>query len=212
MNFVQFSSPGGDPSKAHPILDWTDERCLEHLQHRNIPRHPEMDSIVEEIVLSKKEEDEVPMVALSDDGSSASEEDKKDDEDPPTPKGERPGLPHRSSSLLRSRRYSRGSGMECGIHVQRAPSAGGDENDPVPPLPNVVVTKAKCKFCVAAKTLLHEWDVEYIEAPLSMFSHLVPPGTKTVPVVYLNGQLIGGYGDLCDHLGVEDTVNNEKER
>ena len=39
FKFLQCSH-GDDPSKAHPILDWSDEQCLEFLRLKNIPSHP----------------------------------------------------------------------------------------------------------------------------------------------------------------------------
>jgi len=116
----------------------------------------------------------------------------------------------RSPSFLRSHRPSdREEGRECGIHVQEEKKSSKDCKDPVPALPNIVVGKVKCKFCIAAKELLGDLGIEYVEAPVSLFPHLIPAGTKTVPVVYLDKQLIGGYGKLCEHLNVEDTLNTK---
>lgn len=114
----------------------------------------------------------------------------------------------RRTSSLRSRRLSdRGEGKECGIHVQAESNSQGKH--PVPTLPNIVVGKVKCRFCVATKNLLSDSGVDYVEAPVHLFPHLIPAGTATVPIVYLNKQLIGGYGDLCDYLKVEDTLNTK---
>eukprot|EP00584_Thalassiosira_punctigera_P003461 CAMPEP_0172528510 /NCGR_PEP_ID=MMETSP1067-20121228/2882_1 /TAXON_ID=265564 ORGANISM="Thalassiosira punctigera, Strain Tpunct2005C2" /NCGR_SAMPLE_ID=MMETSP1067 /ASSEMBLY_ACC=CAM_ASM_000444 /LENGTH=338 /DNA_ID=CAMNT_0013312431 /DNA_START=325 /DNA_END=1341 /DNA_ORIENTATION=+ len=110
-------------------------------------------------------------------------------------------------SSFRSRRAERAEGKECGIHVENDHTTSG--TDPVPIVPNVVVGRVKCKFCKAAKELLSEKDVDYVEAPVTLFPHLVPPGTRTVPVIYLDKQLIGGYGNLCEYLGVEDQMNDK---
>ena len=109
------------------------------------------------------------------------------------------------SSSLRSRRPSRDEGKECGIHVQSSGTMTG--SDPVPPFPNVVVGKSVCKFCGAAKALLRKSGLDFVEVPVHLFAHLVPDGAKTVPVVYLDKKLVGGYGNLCKYLEVEDTLN-----
>lgn len=165
FTFIQF--PKGGPAKAHPILDWHDQECIEYLRFKTIPPHPELNSILEAVnSLSKRKV-----------------------------------LGETRKASLRSNRPERGEGKECGIHVETSSKAPGD--NPVPTMPNVVVGKIKCKFCKAAKELLSKSDIDYVEAPVFLFPHLIPAGTKTVPVVYLDKQLIGGYGNLCDYLGVE---------
>ena len=172
FKFIQYSHQG-EPAKAHPILDWSDEKCLEFLRMRNIPPHPELSSLVQVINAPK---DNQPMEKGS------------------------------SSSILRSRRSSRGAGMECGIHIIQA-DGNMHAKLPVPSVPNVVVGKIKCWFCVATKKLLTDLGIDYVDAPVHLFSHLIPTGANTVPVVYLNKQLIGGYDKLCEHLEVEDALN-----
>jgi phosphoadenosine phosphosulfate reductase len=179
FNFIQF--PFGDPAKAHPILDWTDDQCLAYLELNNIPPHPELKSVLVDVPISSESSSEVVKEPLK--------------------------SYHRKSSL-RSRRPSRGEGMECGIHVQTDTNISSG-NNPVPAMPNMVVGKPNCRFCKAAKALLAELDINYIEAPVHIFSHLIPAGTTTVPVIYLDKQLIGGYGKLCEHLDVEDTLNTK---
>lgn len=172
FKFLQYSQ--SSPAKAHPILDLSDEECLEVLRIKNIPPHPELDSLLGVIT------------TVVDKGSNSEEE---------------------MGSSLRSRRPSRSEGMECGIHVQSDSETPG--KDPVPSVPNVVVSKINCRFCIATKTLLANLGIDYVEAPVHLFSHLIPTGTKTVPVVYLNKSLIGGYGNLCEHLEIEDTLNTK---
>lgn len=113
----------------------------------------------------------------------------------------------RRSSLRSHRLADRAEGKECGIHVQAESKSNG--KNPVPMLPNLVVGKEKCRFCVATKNLLSDSGIEYVEAPVHLFPHLIPAGTKTVPVVYLNKELIGGYGNLCEYLKVDDTLNSK---
>jgi len=178
FKFLQHSQDDS-PSRGHPILDWSDEQCLEFLRLKNIPPHPQLTSVLEDMVSAAKNQD-----------------------------SSKPKL-KRVTSSLRSRRVSRGSEKECGIHVQDNNKSSNNNKDPVPPLQNMVVGKIKCKFCVAAKKLLAEWNIEFVEAPVHLFPHLIPEGTKTVPVVYLNKKLIGGYGNLCEYFEVEDTINSK---
>ncbi len=79
----------------------------------------------------------------------------------------------------------------------------------MPIVPNVVVGKGKCKFCKAAKELLSEKDADYVEAPVTLFPHPVPARTRTVPVIYLDKQPIGGYGNLCECPGVKDVLRDK---
>lgn len=179
FNFLQFS-PGSDPAKAHPILDWSDQECLEFLRLKNVPPHPELSRIFKEINQTSR--------------------------DNKNPKG----VLRRNSSFLRSNRPTdREEGKECGIHVVQTSAKALGGEDPVPPMPNMVIGKVKCRFCVAAKELLADSGIDFVEAPVHLFPHLIPAGTTTVPVVYLNKQLIGGYSNLCEHLGVEDTLNKK---
>lgn len=180
FNFIQYSE--NDPAKAHPILDWSDEECLEFMRFKSIPSHPELDSLLG--VMASSEESVNAMVEISSSISSS------------------------SGSSLRSRRPSRGSDMECGIHVQANGGVSNSKN-PIPPVPNLVIGKGKCRFCKATKKLLADWDIDYVEAPAHLFPHLIPDGTKTVPVVYLNKKLVGGYDNLCEYFEVEDTLNVE---
>lgn len=176
FKFLQHSQ--SDPDKGHPILDLSDEDCLEILRLKNIPPHPELNSLLDEIATAAVVE-----------------------------KGSNPKNLNKMTSSLRGKRISRKSGAECGIHVQSDSDAPG--KDPVPPLPNVVVGKTNCRFCIATKSLLADVGINFVEVPLHLFPHLIPTGTKTVPVVYINKLLVGGYGDVCEFLEIEDTLNTK---
>ncbi|KAL7546089.1 hypothetical protein ACHAWF_009426 [Thalassiosira exigua] len=195
LNFIQYPSASGDPDKAHPILDWSDEQCLEYLQFKNIPVHPEMNSVLREMTMMKQEN----VVSVVSNGHQKPEAKSQSNADQ-----REGGLPNHRNSLFRSKRTEQSDGRECGLHVQGTASSG---KDPVPPLPNMIMGKIKCRFCDGAKKLLEEFNVHYVEAPGHIFTHLVPSGAKTWPVIYLDSKLIGGYGDLCAHLGVKDTLN-----
>ena len=172
FKFIQYSN-SQDPSKGHPILDWSDEQYLAFLSFKQVPPHPELNILLDNAI---KENSDCPRV-----------------------------------SSLRSRRPSREEGKECGIHIQEETTIPDDKkHQPVPSVPNLVIGKLKCRFCKAAKNLFFNAGIEYVEVPVHLFTHLIPVGTKTVPVVYLSNQMIGGYGSLCEHLDVKDTLNSQK--
>lgn len=197
FKFLKFSH-GDDPSKGHPILDLSDEECLEFLRLKNIPPHPELSPLVDAI---QSQEDGQGSNAKQGEAYSQEKEQKRHYlENSKSNSQER-------SSLLRSVRSERREGMECGIHIQEERKTSN--KDPIPSVPNVVVGKINCRFCIAAKELLKDQGVNFVETPLHLFMHLVPAGTNTVPVIYLDKTLIGGYGDLCEHLQVEDTLNTK---
>ena len=66
----------------------------------------------------------------------------------------------------------------------------------------VVITRDNCTFCTQAKMLLTRFDQEYTE--FNVHEHpvfrtfLKTQGLHTVPQVYRNGQLIGGYEELAE--------------
>lgn len=183
---IPASNSEESPTKGHPILDWSDEDCLEFLRVKNLPAHPELGGLLAKI----PEYNEVS-------------------------KTENPSLSRGRSqrqSFLRSKRRSRSPGKECGIHTsgRKGSSGSGGSNHRAPPVPNVVVGKSKCRFCRAAKALLAEHGIAFDEVPIRFFTHLVPAHFTTVPIIFLQGKLIGGYQDLCQHLGVDDLLNTNE--
>ena len=65
----------------------------------------------------------------------------------------------------------------------------------------VLYTQPKCGFCTAAKQLLGNKDVPYIEIDITWDKELqykLYKETKqsTVPYVFVNGKFIGGYQEL----------------
>ncbi|VVU94552.1 Glutaredoxin [seawater metagenome] len=66
-----------------------------------------------------------------------------------------------------------------------------------------IVTKDGCGWCTKAKSLLEEKNIKYCEsAPDENFEY------RTVPQVWINGKHVGGYEDLEEYLGKEDSVQN----
>ena len=69
----------------------------------------------------------------------------------------------------------------------------------------LIYTKEACPFCVQAKALLVQKNIEFMEVNIgtdmlredfiSMF-----PEQKTVPLIFINGQKIGGYTELKEHF------------
>ncbi|MCW2286644.1 glutaredoxin 3 [Rhodoblastus acidophilus] len=64
----------------------------------------------------------------------------------------------------------------------------------------VILGKASCKWCDKAIALLEGEGVEYsylsIEANPQLRNFMIANGLTTVPQVYKNGQLIGGYAEV----------------
>ena len=65
-----------------------------------------------------------------------------------------------------------------------------------------IYTKATCPFCVRAKSLLQEKNVEFKEYPIDGDEDLRAKmiaranGSRTVPQVFINDEHIGGCDDL----------------
>ena len=63
-------------------------------------------------------------------------------------------------------------------------------------------TKNYCPYCVQAKMLLNEWDIQFKEKNIETFpdarEFLRKEGHGTVPQIYRNGRLLveGGYDGL----------------
>lgn len=69
----------------------------------------------------------------------------------------------------------------------------------------VVWSKTTCPFCVKAKDLLKEHNVEYEERNiLTDWSKddllAAVPNARTVPQIFIDEKLIGGYNDLVDYF------------
>jgi peroxiredoxin len=73
-----------------------------------------------------------------------------------------------------------------------------------PPDQVVVFTREGCPHCARARELLEEAGFDYVDIPLAAdIRHRVTAalaGRDTVPLVYLNGELIGGADELAARL------------
>lgn len=74
----------------------------------------------------------------------------------------------------------------------------------------VIWSKDYCSYCVNAKALLDSKGILYEERNISQGKWTreqlleAVPHAKTVPQIFLDGELIGGYDQLKEHL-VDDT-------
>ena len=70
----------------------------------------------------------------------------------------------------------------------------------------IVWTKTHCPYCVNAKNLLQSKDIEYEERNIQdgdwTREQLLEavPGARTVPQIFLDGKLIGGYDQLKEYF------------
>ncbi len=64
-----------------------------------------------------------------------------------------------------------------------------------------IYTKDNCPYCSAAKTLLSSKGVAYVETnlqtkPDELAALKAKTGLRTVPQIFINDQLIGGFTDM----------------
>ena len=70
---------------------------------------------------------------------------------------------------------------------------------------NIVYSKLNCPYCVMAKTLLNQKSIAFeekivgVDVTREQLLEAVP-NAKTVPQIFLNGELIGGYEQLRSKL------------
>lgn len=62
-----------------------------------------------------------------------------------------------------------------------------------------------CSYCTKAKDLLTKHNLEYIEHDIDLddkaMEFIVENGFKTIPVIYKDGILVGGFEDLTTMVG-----------
>jgi glutaredoxin 3 len=63
-----------------------------------------------------------------------------------------------------------------------------------------IMGTASCPYCTNAKSLLEKYDIEYEYIDLSADSQLrfqwKAKGYKTVPIIFVNKEVIGGFNEL----------------
>lgn len=76
---------------------------------------------------------------------------------------------------------------------------------------NIVWSKYQCSFCDQAKNLLDAKGIVFEERKIGdgwTREDLLEavPNARTVPQIFLNGHLVGGYNELRKYL--EESINN----
>ncbi len=70
----------------------------------------------------------------------------------------------------------------------------------------IIYTTASCPYCHAAKALLQKKGIHFTEIDVTDeddFDALVKKtGWKTVPQIFINEKLIGGYTELTRHISL----------
>lgn len=73
-----------------------------------------------------------------------------------------------------------------------------------------IYSKEDCVYCAAAKKLMDDMDIEYIEYNLSdsedgeyFISVLTELNLRSVPQIFLGDEYIGGFKELREHLDEE---------
>lgn len=70
-----------------------------------------------------------------------------------------------------------------------------------------IITKQDCGYCVEAKRVLRDCDIPYEEVDVTNdfdFCQEMKQNSWTVPIIWFDDKLIGGYTDLCDYVIQED--------
>jgi len=68
-----------------------------------------------------------------------------------------------------------------------------------------VYSKDNCPFCVKAKRLLEQMNINFIEKKIGVDVTReqlleVAPQARTVPQIVINGKVIGGYDQLVEYV------------
>jgi glutaredoxin len=69
----------------------------------------------------------------------------------------------------------------------------------------LIYTKDNCSYCVKAKNLLRLVEIPYVESIIGQditredFIDLFPEH-RSMPLIFINGEKVGGYNELLDHL------------
>jgi len=66
-----------------------------------------------------------------------------------------------------------------------------------------IYTRDNCPYCVRAKDFFAKKNITVqevkVERDIARDSYFTLTGMKTVPAIYINGKLIGGYTDLVEY-------------
>lgn len=68
----------------------------------------------------------------------------------------------------------------------------------------MIFGKPACPYCDRAKQILSKYNIEYTYVDLSLdearLKQFKEQGFRTVPIIYIDDQYIGGFNELQDHL------------
>lgn len=161
-----------------PLLQWTENEISNYDIKHNLPKYPLASPVLASVAQDPPYDGTSRMNAL---GCIRSSTDEK--------------ICRGQSAVLRSTSLENISSL-MSKHI---PAGIGIE----------IYSKLTCRFCLAAKKALNTKNTPFVEyvvgADVSKSALETRIGRKIscVPQIFLNGEHIGGYNDLCSKLGVE---------
>tara|TARA_X000000950_G_scaffold133140_1_gene165970 strand:- start:142 stop:411 length:270 start_codon:yes stop_codon:yes gene_type:complete len=81
-----------------------------------------------------------------------------------------------------------------------------------------IYSKQNCTYCSKAKVMLDNLGIEYTEKKLEEFKTVddmledIGKKVKTMPQIKIDGELVGGYHQLIEHLDDKGLVNFKGEK
>tara|TARA_B100001059_G_C17500565_1_gene410842 strand:- start:82 stop:351 length:270 start_codon:yes stop_codon:yes gene_type:complete len=81
-----------------------------------------------------------------------------------------------------------------------------------------IYSKLNCTYCSKAKVMLDNLGIEYTEKKLEEFKTVddmledIGKKVKTMPQIKIDGELVGGYHQLIEHLDDKGLVNFKGEK
>jgi len=81
-----------------------------------------------------------------------------------------------------------------------------------------IYSKQKCTYCSKAKVMLDNLGIEYTEKKFEDFKSVddmledIGKKVKTMPQIKIDGELVGGYHQLIEHLDDKGLVNFKGEK
>ena len=81
-----------------------------------------------------------------------------------------------------------------------------------------IYSKLNCTYCSKAKVMLDNLGIEYTEKKLEEFDTVddmfkdIGRKVRTMPAIKIDGELIGGYHQLVEHLDDQGLVNFKGEK
>ena len=81
-----------------------------------------------------------------------------------------------------------------------------------------IYSKQNCTYCSKAKVMLDNLGIEYTEKKFEDFESVddmledIGKKVKTMPQIKIDGELVGGYHQLIEHLDDKGLVNFKGEK